>query len=63
MSTEIIDVPATPADVEPTPAPANSQAEQLQAYINNELRFAEETIIRALRSAVVNVVNALQPKQ
>jgi len=58
MSDEVIDVPATPVQ-EVAPQQANPQ-EQLQNLINNELRFAEETIVRALRAAVVNVVNALQ---
>lgn len=52
---DIIDVPTQEVQEEKP----NAQ-EQLQNLINNELRFAEETIIRALRSVVVNVVNALQ---
>lgn len=30
--------------------------QRLELAINNELRFAEETIVRALRSAIQNVV-------
>jgi hypothetical protein len=65
MSNEIIDVPAqeitTPVEaVAGQPASQPNPQEQIQIMINNELRFAEETIIRALRSAVVNVVNTLQ---
>ena len=60
MSSEVIDVEATP---EPQQAPAQQaqpQAEQLQTAINNEMRFCEETIVRAFRSCVINVVNLIQ---
>jgi hypothetical protein len=65
MSNEIIDVPqdAQPVQEEVVPQANQAQtqaAEQIQTLINNELRFAEETIVRALRAAVVNVVNVLQ---
>jgi len=63
MSDEIIDVPAqeVPQTQEQVAQPQQpNPQEQLQILINNELRFAEETIVRALRAAVVNVVSALQ---
>ena len=34
--------------------------DQIQAAINNEMRFCEETMIRAVRGCVVNIVSIVQ---
>jgi len=39
------------------------QENELQNYVNNELRFAEETIIRTLRQVVGNISNAVASAQ
>lgn len=44
-----------------TPQPQNKEEiiKQIEATINNELRFCEETILRSLRGCIANVVNTL----
>jgi len=64
MSSEVIDIPSTPS----TPVEQAQQAqptpqEQIQTAINNEMRFCEETLIRAVRTCVVNVVSIVQQQQ
>jgi len=55
QTTPMPDKQAMPA----TKQAEQSPADQLNNYINNELRFAEETIIRALRTCVSNVTNTV----
>jgi hypothetical protein len=66
---EIMDTQAEIIDVQPqaqpevTPAPAvDEQVKQIEAYVNNELRFAQETINRALNTCVANIAQALLKK-
>ena len=62
MSSEVIDIPSTPTEQAPQQAQPTPQ-EQIQTAINNEMRFCEETLIRAVRTCVVNVVSIVQQQQ
>jgi hypothetical protein len=42
-----------------TPEISQNNQQEIQNRINNEMRFAEETVIRALRACVISVVNIL----